>query len=130
MPIESDSNKLNELIDLLSEAMDANRVEWEETPDENEFRTVLNTGMIRLRHHIPIYAPISGQAYFSQPMIPESYSLTIMDKKNQMIDELRSEGKEQNARMASLWKKVRRIILDLDPSYNSLLGELRQLAGK
>jgi hypothetical protein len=124
MPPTNSSNRLPELVRLLNEATERDRLVWEGTPDEDEFRAVLSTGMIRLARH--------ENKMFVGTLPPEGpfgkYSLTVLDQRNQVIERLIPKDADELEMLGQLFGKVRRRVLNLDMSYESLLNELRRRA--
>jgi hypothetical protein len=53
------------------------------------------------------------------------YSLTVLDRKNQVIEQLVPRDGDELELLHDLFGKVRRKFLDLDTAYESVLKELR-----
>ena len=105
------ADRFPELLRLLDEATDRGRLVWEATPEDNEYRAVLGTGMVRLTCH-------------GNPSCP--YSLTVLDRWNQVIGQLIPEGKGERDRLQALFGKACRQAPGLDTAFEAVLDELRR----
>jgi hypothetical protein len=73
---------------------------------------------------------LENKMFISLPPVPEGakYSLTILDRQNQVIEQLVPKDGDEMESLRALFSKVRRKVLDLDAAYESLLKELQTKA--
>ncbi len=116
------NDRFRTLVRLLNEGTDKGRLGWQQTADEDEYRVTLGSGMVRVGKHDSPQLLTSGEA---NPRAV-AYYLVVLDHKNQVIEEFRPAGGEDEAVLSELFGKVRRQALNLDQSYDNLFRELEQ----
>jgi hypothetical protein len=82
MPSEATESKLTQVLFGLIDHSEVGRLRWEETAEENMFRTKLNSGMIRVGED-------------RDPIGKRHYTVWIMDQEGRIVEELvRGTGRE------------------------------------
>jgi hypothetical protein len=111
---------LRELVRLLSELTDQDKIIWSDTSEPNMFRATLSSGIIRIAKDEP---PFVGGP-------PTTYQLSVLDQRNVPVEEFRSADPEDAEMIASLFQSVRRKALNLEQAWKTIMQELKQKAGK
>jgi hypothetical protein len=104
---------LDQLLAVLNAATDRGTIRWEETADEDTFRTMLDFGMVQL----------------SRRPQPPHYQIELFDQELRLLEEFRPSGEGSQLGIESLYKKVRQAVLNLDAKVQRLLEELKERAG-
>ena len=130
MPTSEQVSRVSELIRLLNEATEKGNLQWETTQDEDEFRALLRTALVKIRRNRDWprgteVLPISGE--FASV---ESYTIEIFDASNRLIDLLLPTTSAESMQLKEFFWKIRRSALHVDQFYGALLNELKGKAGQ
>ena len=127
MPTSEQVSRLSEVIQLLNEATDKGNLHWEITVEEEEFRAVLRTALVKIRRS---WSSESRFSISGQLTSIETFTIEILDATNRLIDLLLPTTPEEIEQLKELFWKVRRSALHVDQFYGAFLNELKGKAGQ
>ncbi|MBX9680447.1 MAG: hypothetical protein K2X38_16940 [Gemmataceae bacterium] len=106
---------MQRLVRLLIDRTENGEQKWEDTADEDAFRSMLRTGFVRVnqntRHSEDQYEPQVG------------YSITLLDKKGREVDVYAPGPQERTDDVVELWRLARRSARQGDELVKSFLKE-------
>jgi hypothetical protein len=125
MVAANNPSPFREILQLLETANSLNQLQWESTPDENEFRTQMNGGHIWFARY-----PEVPPGVFSQDATPGRFTITLVDYNNKLLDRLYPLTQEDVIEASQFFGMVRRKVLNLDHFYDSIRNDLKQKANQ
>ena len=127
MPTAEKASRLMELIHLLDQATDRGTLPWEGTSDEDEFRALLKTGLVKIRKTNDFLREPSANLAIP---VEEKCTVRILDSFNREIEFLVPSTPEEAEQLRELFCKARRSVLEIDRLYGAFLKELKSRAGQ
>ena len=110
------SDKIMKLLDKLKEATQGGRTRWAETADEDEFRVVFKTGMVRVGR---------AEAFDEDSGLWEKgYTATFLNRDGRVVEEFTRCRGEGHGLMAELFELARRSARRGDSLLDEMLAEV------
>jgi hypothetical protein len=113
MPAQQAPN-LDDLLRVLNTATDKDKLQWNETAEEDTYRAEFGLGMVRISKE-----PTSSR-----------YVLSLLDREGILLDEYRPSGEGTLVAIEHLYKKARSRALNLDWKLQGMYDHLKKLAGE
>jgi hypothetical protein len=111
-------DKLVRLLERLRIATEQRQIEWEDTADEDMFRTSLGNGMVR----------IGKKSFLDEEGDPQTvYTAYLLTRDGMIADETEITGGKEYAAMESLYALARQSTRGADELIDSMLNELSTL---
>ena len=109
------NEQFRQLLRKLSDATARGKIAWEETADENMFRTALGQGMVRI-----------GKSHFQvedETSVP-AYTAVLLDSDGSVADELEVASGQDFVVMEALFNMARQQARNAEDLLKSMLNEL------
>src|SRR4051812_13423159 len=115
--MSKEAGKFLKLISELTQATVAGKLTWEDTADEEEFRTVLKPGMVRIGRRI---------AYADDGDSMTCFGLTLLNREGRVVEEFETQEPQFLERASQLFELARRSALKGDVLLDDLLADLEK----
>jgi hypothetical protein len=121
-------DKLFELANRLLVGTGDGAIKWSETADEDSFRAVLNSGLVRIERG-PLLeperwdprTPANSSEKSTEPL---EYSLLVLDERNKELGRYVANSPERRLTLRNLWEVAGRSAKNADQKIDSLLQEV------
>lgn len=131
MAVPNPQEQLAKLTEYLFSSTSHGKIKWLPTADENSFRAVLKTAIVRVEKFRPSERPFGVATSALAGMLPDPvvFAVVVVDDKNRTISRyIPDEKSGQTAMVRELWDLARSSALGVDEKINDLLHELQGLA--
>ena len=112
--------KLRKLVSDLLAGTNKGTIKWTETADEQAFRAVLHTGLVRVQR---IYAE-AFQGNPSYPIEGFEYALVALDEQNKELARYVAKDQAEAKDLRELWQRASNSARNAEQKIDSLLKEL------
>jgi hypothetical protein len=110
-------NKFHNLLQKLTQATIQNKLSWEVTADDDEFRAMLSPGMVRVGTRTSYYDDDDSSTYFA---------VTLLDRQARVAEEFKARESPEIEMAAELFELARRSALKGDALLDDLLADLEE----